>query len=1298
MATVVLSAAGAALGGAVGGSFLGLSSVAIGRAIGATIGRRIDEQILGSASEPVETGRVDRFRLMGAQEGRPLQKVHGRMRVGGHVIWATRFKEQVEESGGGKGGGPVQRQYSYSVSLAIALCEGEISHVGRIWADGEEIAPKDLTMRVYTGNQEQLPDPLIEAVEGAGSVPAYRGTAYVVLEDLQLGRFGNRVPQLSFEVIRPLEAAAEGSESDLAHGISGVALMPGTGEYSLATTPVHFTDGLGGNRSMNVNSPSGETDFVTSINSLSGEMPSCGAVGLIVSWFGDDLRIGDCILKPKVEQVDSDGEGMPWAVCGVTRDVAETVPRVDDLPVYGGTPCDQSVVESIRHMNAQGLEVMFYPFILMEQGEGNSLPDPWSGEVGQPVLPWRGRITSSVAPGLDGTVDGTAAADAEVAAFMGTAHVSDFAVVDGKIVYSGPSEWSYRRFILHYAHLCALAGGVESFCIGSEMRGMTQIRGAGGSFPAVDALRSLAADVRQIVGADVKIGYAADWSEYFGYHPQDGSGDVCFHLDPLWADPNVDFVGIDNYMPLSDWRDGQDHKDAYWGSVYDVDYLSANIEGGEGYDWYYHSDEARNAQIRTPIQDAEHGEDWVWRYKDIRGWWESYHHNRIGGVRSDEATGWVPSAKPIRFTEFGCAAIDKGTNQPNKFLDPKSSESAIPHYSGGYQDETIQRQYFKAMLKYWKDRFNNPVSEVYGGPMIDMDHAYAWAWDARPYPMFPNNRAFWADGGNYKTGHWLNGRTSSKALGELLEEICAEAGVEHVDVSDAHGVVRGYLVDASDTARAELQGLMLAHGLDAVEQGGVLHFRNRSAQLDKDIDPEKVVSGPTAGGVERRRGSETEQIGRVRFGFVEGGGRFEAAWEEASDPAEESDVSSGTELAMSLTRSEGRLVAERWLAEAKVSRDRITFSLPHSATDVSVGSVVSFGDDKVYRVDSVEIAEQRNCEAVRVEAEAYLPSRMDDDVEVSPSFVAPVPVFPLFLDLPLMTGDEVPHAPHVAITADPWPGAVGVFQESSAGGFELNRQVWERALIGVTETELHRAPLGILDRGQGLQIKLASGELRSTDRHTLLNGANLIAIGDGVSGHWEVLQFEQAELIGADRYMIRNRLRGQFGTDAVMPDVWPEGSYVVLLNKAVRQLETPLNQLNLPRKYRIGPALRPLDDPSFVEREMAFSGAGLRPYAPCHLRVEAAAHGDVVYWIRRSRINGDSWDTPTVPIGEESESYIVRIRTQSGVVREVSCTSPEWTYSSAAKDADGIIGSYFVDVAQVSSVVGPGGYSTVMVE
>jgi len=246
---------------------------------------------------------------------------------------------------------------------------------------------------------------------------------------------------------------------------------------------------------------------------------------------------------------------MPWTVGWLKRKDAERVALRDNRPVYGGTPCDASVIEAIAALKEAGQDVMFYPFLLMEVLEGNTLPNPWTGESGQPALPWRGRITTELAPGLTGTTDQTAAARAEVDGFMGTAAPSDFSISGDTVSYSGPDEFSYRRFILHYAHLCAAAGGVAAFCIGSEMRALTQIRDGLGTFPAVDALRVLAAEVKALL-PNSKIGYAADWSEYFGYHPQDGSGDVLFHLDPLWGDASIDFVGIDNYMPISAWRDG----------------------------------------------------------------------------------------------------------------------------------------------------------------------------------------------------------------------------------------------------------------------------------------------------------------------------------------------------------------------------------------------------------------------------------------------------------------------------------------------------------------------------------------------------------------------------------------------------------------------------------------------------------------------------------------------------------------------------------------------------------------------
>ncbi|MHC0053100.1 baseplate multidomain protein megatron [Actibacterium sp. D379-3] len=1322
MATIVLSAVGAAVGSAVGGSVLGLSSVVIGRAVGATLGQYLDQKLLGSGSAPVETGKVDRFRLTGASEGAGVNRCFGRARLSGQVIWSSRFLESKQTSGGGssKDSGPEVTSYSYSVNLAVAICEGEITRLGRIWADGIETSKDALNLRLYTGTEDQLPDPKMEALEGAGMVPAYRGVAYVVIENLQLAAYGNRVPQFSFEVVRavPGETPAQQSLSDL---VRGVALIPGTGEYALAMTPVHYGGGLGQNSSANINTPSGKTDFATSLENLGDELPHCESALLVASWFGDDLRCGDCTIRPKVEQKSAFASPMFWNVSGIDRQGAEEVPKQEGRAIYGGTPSDHTVIEAITALKATGKAVTFYPFILMDQVAENALPDPWTGAQGQPPLPWRGRITTERAPGVEGTTDGTAAAEAEVAAFFGTAAPGDFIplidsayqnlatppeglplpahMIGGNsiIFYDGPQEWSYRRFILHYAHLCAAVGGVSAFCIGSEMRALTQIRGADGDFPAVAALRALAADVRAILGPDVKIGYAADWSEYFGYHPQDGSGDVYFHLDPLWVDPEIDFVGIDNYMPVSDWRAGGDHADAAWGSIYALDYLQANIEGGEGYDWYYPSQAAADAQRRAPITDGAHGEGWVYRYKDIRNWWLNEHHERIGGVRQAAPTAWLPQSKPVWFTEYGCAAIDKGTNQPNKFLDPKSSESSLPNYSNGTRDDFLQQQYLRAVTSYWSDAANNPVSQLYGGPMIDMARANVWAWDARPHPQFPANTELWSDGENYFRGHWLNGRVSAQALAAVVTEICARSGVSEVDVDDLFGLVRGYTVSDVDGARAMLQPLMLAYGFDAVEREGRLIFRSRPGRAGGVVTPERLaVTEETEGDLETMRAPQAETAGRVRLNFVESEGDYEVRAAEAVFPDEVSRGVSVSELPLVLTQAEGRAITERWLAESRVARDRARFALPLSQMVLGAGDVIELqtgAGPALYRMDRVEQAEARLIEAVRVEPAVYEPSdAVEEQVALTP-FVAPVPVFPLFLDLPLLTGAEVEHAPHLAVTATPWPGSVALFSAPLDAGYQLNSTLSASAVIGVTETALFRADPAEWDRGPALRVQVYGGTLAAAEAEAVLNGANAMAIGDGSPGNWEVFQFAGAELVDTDTYDLTLRLRGQAGSDGIMPDTWPVGSYVVALDGVPAQINLAISERGLARHYRVGPAGRAYDDPSYTHLVEAFDGIGLRPYAPCHMRaVPDAATGDLaVSWIRRTRIDGDTWASYEVPLGEAQELYVVRVRSGTGVIlRETYVTAPTWTYSASTQAADGAAAPYSIEVAQISDRFGPG--------
>ena len=878
---------------------------------------------------------------------------------------------------------------------------------------------------------------------------------------------------------------------------------------------------------------------------------------------------------------------------------------------------------------------------------------------------------------------------------MGTASASDFAINGSEVSYSGPSDWRYRRFILHYAALCKAAGGVSAFCIGSEMRGLTQIRGDGGSFPAVEALLELAAEVRAILGPETKISYAADWSEYHGYQPS-GTADKLFHLDPLWADPTIDFIGIDNYMPLSDWRDGDTHADAVWGSIYNLDYLQSNVAGGEGYDWFYHSETARNAQIRTPITDGE-GEPWIWRFKDLVNWWGNTHHDRIGGVRAENPTAWVPESKPIWFTEFGCAAIDKGTNQPNKFLDPKSSESSLPYFSNGARDDTMQMQYTRAIYRHYVDEANNPVSSIYGAQMLDMSRAHVWAWDARPFPQFPATSSLWSDGDNYARGHWLNGRSSSRTLASVVSEVCKASGVTDIDVSELYGILRGYHVSDIATGRSALQPLLVAHGIEVSERDGTLVFVNRNAATPVQIDEQDLAVDPEHGTeLSFTRASSVEGLGRVQVGYLDADKDYEAVVSEAVHPNDPTFAVSRSEFPMALLRTEGARIADRWIHEARTARDTVSFGLPPSAAALGVGDTLELGNVE-FRIDRIEEAGIRLAEGTRVAKDIYeIGDRLDETTTVQ-RHVAPTPVEMLFMDLPMLAGDTEPQQPYVPTFGSPWPGTVALYGSNSDSDYILQGLIKDRSVVGQTLSPLSAASLGVWDRQSQLDIKLAHGALQSVDQSAVLSGSNMLAIGDGSTNGWEIIQFETAELIDAETYRVSKLLRGQFGSDAMMAEQWPAGSLVIALDQLPDQVTVPTASRGLPRHYRYGPAKRPLGDPTYRHDVRSFLGEGWRPYRVSHLSATVDGSDLSVSWIRRTRIEGDLWRETDVPIGETEERYRIEVRQSGEIVREVTTQSSNWLYDGTDRATDLAPGSFEIAVAQISDRYGVGPFKSVLV-
>ena len=145
------------------------------------------------------------------------------------------------------------------------------------------------------------------------------------------------------------------------------------------------------------------------------------------------------------------------------------------------------------------------------------------------------------------------------------------------------------------------------------------------------------------------------------------------------------------------------------------------------------------------------------------------------------------------------------------------------------------------------------------------------------------------------------------------------------------------------------------------------------------------------------------------------------------------------------------------------------------------------------------------------------------------------------------------------------------------------------------------------------------------------------------------------------------------------------------------RLDLPLDAVGLARRYRIGPASRPLDDPAQRDVDVTFGGIGLRPYRPVHLRATAQGGDLAVTWLRRTRWGGDGWTGVEVPLFEDRETYVLRVTKDGAVLREVVRDTPLWTYSAADQASDGAGDSFTLSVAQVSATYGAGPFATLQV-
>lgn len=411
----------------------------------------------------------------------------------------------------------------------------------------------------------------------------------------------------------------------------------------------------------------GSLDDLTVLDQLLQDFPNLKKVGIICSWFITGTDIASAVIKPGVENVQNNLE---WKVGDYTKENAHQISLIESnrekIVNFGGTVSDDKLLRYIDKLHNLGLEVAFYPLIMVDDAEKT----------------WRGYITGNAE---------------DVESFY---------------------EQQYKPFIMHYANL--LKGKVKIFYIGSELAGLTSIKDEKNKFPFVQKLVVLLPEVSLVINLaesdknskndEVEINYVAHWIEYHschqGFRP----------LDAFWSHPTVAFIAISYYMPLTNSQD----KD-----LHNVETIKKGFDSGEGKDYYIVGGEK--------ISFGDPNAAW----KDLKNWYENEHWEWDG--ENGYKTSWVPRSKPIVFSEFGSRSLDRATDAP--WLYGKD----LPNDSNGRVDNMIQVITIRASLEYTKA--SNFIREV-----------FCYGYDSRG----KNWQDKYADGEEYATGHWIDGKFTNK--------------------------------------------------------------------------------------------------------------------------------------------------------------------------------------------------------------------------------------------------------------------------------------------------------------------------------------------------------------------------------------------------------------------------------------------------------------------------------------------------------------------------------------------------------
>ena len=538
-------------------------------------------------------------------------------------------------------------------------------------------------------------------------------------------------------------------------------------------------------------------------------------------------------------------------------------------------------------------------------------------------------------------------------------------------------------------------------------------------------------------------------------------------------------------------------------------------------------------------------------------------------------------------------------------------------------------------------------------------------------------------------------------LQDVVESLCDRATMPAgtYDASALAAITQPVraLAVTGGSARQALEILQASHGFDA-HCTDKLYFVPRGGASVVTIDADDLAAGDGDASGEPFAltvNADLEMPSRIAVSYKNMLADQITGVEHSDRGPAGQDSIQQMQLAIGMTPSEAKGVADAMVRDAYAARLTSTLSLPMAYTHLTPTDVIQVpgGDGSLYRMRITRRSDSGGILSLDVVGDDGVV--VVEEMTTSTDYAAQTTVETLaltelaLLDIPLLRDADDGPGMYVAArgTTTRWPGAIIYRSADGVTYSESVADIGEPAALGVTTSVLANWTRGaIMDRVSSVLVDVGPGQLASASADQLQADGTLNALMVGA----ELVRFTTATLQSANPniYRVSGLLRGQGGTEWAMNGHAVDEPVVLLRSRGLRRITLAQADIGALRYYKGVTRGALADDAAAIT--ITAESIGQKPLAPVDLRASRDADGGMILtWKRRTRLDTNFCGPSgiTVPLGELSERYEVEILSGSRVVRSASVTSASFGYSASMQTVDfgGLQGAVTARVYQLGA-------------